>query len=658
MAETRRRLAKLVCIRGVSDSSLAAVLTALQGQVVPEASRREISHAAFVEYDAEISEVLKLPLSKGGDFEWYICRPTILVQRCVRRSPALRRLFARVSSTPGDPWHIVLAHDEVTPGAVLRPFNKRKFVGFYMSFLQLGFAALRHEICWFPLAILRTCILDTVEGHLSCAVGALLRAIFLRDGSNFLQGIVLDLDSGPTMLFARFQAHLGDEAGLSKALVCKGAAGFRPCFKCGNVLKKQSEVAGGGSGLVEIDCLDDSLFVHNTDEEVWRQFDAIVAAKGVVTKGELETMQKAAGLTAVANGVLSDPELRGIFKPVSSHTYDWMHTWLSNGVVSAEVYNFLNAVKAAGIADVYSKLEAYCQAAWCSPVQHRELSRNIHVMFCKARENASKDHWRSTASELLTGLPLLRHFAEQIVAIHIPAVRANLDSLCLCCRVVDLLQDTKGGTINVPLLRRAIVEHLRKHASVYGSEAWVPKLHFALHVPQQVQRDQGLLDCFVVERSHLLPKLIATEIKNPVIFEKSAIARILLTRLEDLEKFCELPGLLGNDAAISPELSEALGADTVLAAGGHFDGIQVYRDDVLLVDGYTFQLSAVCKSGDRFFLLGCLFDLVRNLSASSAVWRKQALLHLLPLRGQRVRRCHFWSQRSDGTWLTLHPVLS
>ncbi len=430
---------------------------------------------------------------------------------------------------------------------------------------------------------------------------------------------------------------------------------MRPCLKCANVLKKNSEVTS--PSIVEIDCIDEQKFVANTDEEVWRQFDLLMASVGVVGKGELEARQKAAGLTIVNNGVLSDMELRRFVKPVSSHTYDWMHTWLSNGVCSVEVYKFLQACKGSGFNDVYPKLEEYCKAEWCFPYQHRSQARSIHSMFCKSREAASKEHWRSSASELLTGYPLLRHFAERVVAIHYPALQQHVESLCLCFRVVDILQDTKGGTIDTSLLQRAIVQHLRKHRSVYGPTDWLPKLHFALHLPRQVERDQVLTDCFVLERPHLLPKTITNEIKNPITFERSAIARVLLARMQDLERFDERPGLMGKDVTMCPELSRALGADAVLSSAGRFDGIHIQRGDVLLVDGYTFHLSAVCKSDDRFFFLGAVFDSVRYLSPSSGVWRLQSGLQMLQWREQRVRRCHAWTQQADGTWLTLHPAL-
>ena len=199
MEDKRRRVAKLLSVSGVTDSALFRSLKQLRGEEVPEASREFCRQAALSEYDNEVALQLKLPLLAGGSFDWDICRPSALVQRCVRKSAAMRRLFARVPSSPTSPWHIVLAHDEVTPGAVLRPNNKRKFLSFYMSFLQFGHAALRQNCCWFPLGVIRSTVLKKVDGGVSCAFRVMLRAMLLQDGGNFVDGVVLDLDAGPTM---------------------------------------------------------------------------------------------------------------------------------------------------------------------------------------------------------------------------------------------------------------------------------------------------------------------------------------------------------------------------------------------------------------------------------------------------------------------------
>ena len=98
-----------------------------------------------------------------------------------------------------------------------------------------------------------------VDGGVSCVFRMMLRAMLLQDGGNFVDGVVLDLDAGPTMFFAQFRSHLGDEAALSRGLSCKGASGIRPCIRCANLLKKGSNVTC--HGVVEIDCFDEEKLV-------------------------------------------------------------------------------------------------------------------------------------------------------------------------------------------------------------------------------------------------------------------------------------------------------------------------------------------------------------------------------------------------------------
>ena len=129
-----------------------------------------------------------------------------------------------------------------------------------------------------PLGIIRSTVFHKVDGGVSCALRMLLRAMLLQDGGNFVDGVVLHLDAGPPMFFAQFRSHLGDEAALSRGLSCKGASGMRPCIRCANLLKKGSNVTC--PGVVEIDCFDEEKLVANTDAEVFRQFDLLIAAQG------------------------------------------------------------------------------------------------------------------------------------------------------------------------------------------------------------------------------------------------------------------------------------------------------------------------------------------------------------------------------------------
>ena len=231
-----------------------------------------------------------------------------------------------MNSNPENPWSLILAHDEITPGNLLRPDNTRKFTSFYISFLEFGHQALRHEQCWFLVGVLRTKILQHVVGGFSCAAKKLLRALLVEAGS-FTHGIMLPLSAGPTLLFAKLGVHLGDEAALSSLLCCKGASGIRPCTKCANVVKRDSGLAARSHRVVEVTCFEPVRFVRTDDNYVWSMHDRLAAMQENVTVGEFEKHQRAYGLSLNNDGVVADRELRAYVLPVTSMYFDWQHTF-------------------------------------------------------------------------------------------------------------------------------------------------------------------------------------------------------------------------------------------------------------------------------------------------------------------------------------------
>eukprot|EP00959_Pyramimonas_sp_CCMP1952_P114422 2392497-Pyramimonas_sp.AAC.1 len=91
-------------------------------------------------------------------------------------------MFARAPSAPGRPWSAVLARDEVAPGSVLRPRNRRNIVAFYISFIELG-RALRREFSRLPLGMVRSAQVEKVRGGLAGAHKWLARRLLLEDGN-------------------------------------------------------------------------------------------------------------------------------------------------------------------------------------------------------------------------------------------------------------------------------------------------------------------------------------------------------------------------------------------------------------------------------------------------------------------------------------------
>ena len=563
----------------------------------------------------------------------------------------------REVSSPAQPWSLILAHDEITPGNVLRPDNARKFSCFYFTFHEFGDFAIRHEAVWFHVGVLRSSIASKVVGGLGCAVRLLMRALVVEE-HGFTNGVVLPLDDGPTLLFARLRNHLGDEGGLAAGLCIKGAAGIRPCLACANVVKKGSDLIGrGAAALVEISCTDANQFVNCSDADVWRVYDRLVALDAHATRTEMDRQLKAAGVNLNANGIIADVGLRGYVGPVSSLTYDWQHTYLSNGVASQEMFEFLSSCKKHGIHSMYSVLETFCKADWTWPQQLKSSGKSIANVFNKVRERASHDHWKSGASELLTVIPLVRHFAESIVLVRHPQLHLHVKSLLSCFKVIDMLQDAKGGPCNSDALSRAVKHHLDLHKSCYGEKEWKPKMHYALHIPSQILRDNMLFDCFVVERSHQVPKLIATAIQHTASFEKSVIARALLARLRELAVFDERSGLRGRQDDF-PEMGNELGRQDVRCASqAAVSGFQIHSGDMLFVGNHVISMKLAIASGDDLGVLGHACDLATRRSSTAAEYSVQAGLSFMWLGNHRIRRAHVWTTLASGHILVLAPDL-
>ena len=550
------------------------------------------------------------------------------------------------------PWSLVLAHDEITPGAVLRPDNARKFVSFYFTFGELGDVAIRHEWAWFHLAVLRSSVVDKVVGGMSCVLRCVLRALVL-DGDNFTAGVVLPLEEGPTLFFAQVRNHLGDESALSRGLAVKGASGIRPCVKCANVLKKASDLACRRPGLVEISCTTPESFVAVSDRCLWASYDRLAVTRTAVSQAAFENHQKATGININANGVLADQALREHFKPIESLTFDWQHTFLSNGVAAQELFSFLTACRQNGVPNIWSLLEQFCAANWTWPLQHRAEGQAIHKVFNKSRERASQDHWKSGASELLCAYPLVRRFAESVLLPQIPALAGQVRSLLLCCRVLDLLQDCKGGVSDINIIERAIRNHLCSHRAVYGDQDWRPKFHYALHIPEQLRRDARLYDCFVVERSHQLPKDLAAAVKNTGGFERSVIARSLLVRLRRLEELPARSALQGPTQAF-PELARLTGEPALrIASKCVLSGLVFAAGDIVLCDDFAIEFEAAVEGAGRLGVLGRLLVIVARPSATTAECKSEGGQSLLWTSDLRVRRPHAWTSLASGRTLLL-----
>ncbi len=153
-------------------------------------------------------------------------QPQLLLQKYVHQSSALAAAFKEAlrdhPNTYNSPWSMVVYFDELTPGNVLRPDNRRKIMAVYMGFKELG----AHIICkteaWFTIAVVRMTQVREVVGGWSHMLRVLLRRVFLDQPSFSSAGVLLQFDQ-PHLFFATLTNIIADEAALKLALDSKGA---------------------------------------------------------------------------------------------------------------------------------------------------------------------------------------------------------------------------------------------------------------------------------------------------------------------------------------------------------------------------------------------------------------------------------------------------
>ena len=143
------------------------------------------------------------------------------------------------------------------------------------------------------------------------------------------------------ILPVRLHAICPDGEGLKVATGWKGASGLKPCLFCWNVLQKNHALLdvtdAGMSGFVDITHANMSNFKKSNASE-WRKANDEMqthAEDATMTKTAKEEYSKFCGFNYTPQGLLKDEPLRSLDWP-RIWRYDWMHTYLQNGVVNVE----------------------------------------------------------------------------------------------------------------------------------------------------------------------------------------------------------------------------------------------------------------------------------------------------------------------------------
>ena len=148
-------------VPAVSARALFAVVRDIAQYGLPVAySRSDIRSARNSVCDAATPHrraVQHLPLHGLPAPGIEIAHPAALLWYLFAHCEGWRRLLlSRHSAVPSSetaPWHMILYTDEVTPGNVIGVQPRRKSQCMYVSFFELGAAALAREDAWLTIAI-------------------------------------------------------------------------------------------------------------------------------------------------------------------------------------------------------------------------------------------------------------------------------------------------------------------------------------------------------------------------------------------------------------------------------------------------------------------------------------------------------------------------
>lgn len=533
----------LACtVPGITDSALQRMLVKLRQfpEILEQDNVRTARGQAYLNMFSEVASQVQLPMSDGTESSWHLGRLQLLLPLFVSKHAEFKELFhAQLLERPSTferPWRLIVYNDEVVPGNVIKPDNLRKFVIFYCSFLEFD-QALRSELAWLPIAVLRSQRLKDVDGRLATVCKVLMQQCFLGSEGLDTEGCTIPF-AKPLLFFAKFHNLLCDESAIAASLGCKGHAGLRPCILCKNCVMKGSEldVADGTGYLVSICVSDIEQFDPATDADLWHLADMLLDAKDRVSKKEFDRLEKATGLNCVKHGLLFCEPLRKHVPVASTTTFDTMHNFFSHGIAALEVNLFvtwLGQEFKIGFREVHT----FCCADW--KMRSRGNVQSVAAsVFRPTKEKMSQNTgFRGLASDVIAVLPLLRHLAVTVVIPKAGNVK-EVQSFLALSDVVIYVQNLKMkrlGTIadsELDQLQQMQRRHLDCFIVAWGENAVLPKHHYSLHLPHAIRRDGILLDAFALERKHRNAKRIASSIDNSVHFERSLHSRVLNEQLQ------------------------------------------------------------------------------------------------------------------------------
>lgn len=623
-------VAKLLTVKGVSQSGIAKLVGALnQGHSQRGVKRKLQSHVKAnqqhtIDLDLICSttgEAVSVPFANVATFMESLAQQNgffmqVLSQLALKNNP--------------EPFQLLLYFDEVVPGNVISPDNQRKSYILYVSFLRFN-TWLGLEESWLPVGVVRHKTVDKIAGGFSaymCAVIAALQKQLCPEA-----GLCFKLGEASFLLSVNKEfLFLADEAALKSMLSVKGASGMKPCFKCKNVLYKAANKASKDPYFTTISEPEPHCFDRTTDEDVNTVINYLEAAQPTKSKKEFEQLQTLSGFNFVSEGVLGNQEVRSTVK-VANVLFDPMHCYFSNGLVGAELSMFFKTLAKIKSVDLsWDSFALLVTSDWkpCSHMTMQKCTHSRRVQLCRSRLVEGADHYRGSASELLSITPFLIFFVDHVAKPMCDSISSHCDSFLSLLLASKLLYRSKlnAKPLNTELLLNHQRAHMQMFCHVYGEQKCRPKHHYQFHLGEQYEHLQQVVDCFATERKNAEFKLnVAPFCRKLQIFERSCLNVLMVKQaandLDATQALEEgLQGAIAQDVLLASELGTSrLEIAVALKLGMVVVKVGCFRIFPNISRGLMVQ--AALSTDDGFFLLGEIWSLeAERLNFAYSWWSR------------------------------------
>lgn len=371
---------------------------------------------------------------------------------------------------------------------------------------------------WFEVLVVRASLMEEIAGGVSALMGAILDSFFDVDRHHMqLGGVCLRLaDESMAHIFLSLGMLIADEAALHAALACKGSSGLKPCMLCGNVFNRRSVrqiLENDKSGMAVLhDCDDMNKCMRHTMESLAAIVATLRQSAGEMSNKDFQELQTRLGWNYEPAGLMFSERWRTLVSPPSVCTFDWMHIFFVNGIFNAHAGLLLREMRTRKVTP--DMLHQYC-SEWRWPAAVGSASGADVFGPKRVRSSLESSSLKAGASEGLSLWPVMANFCRALASNHPDEV---LKQHCSCflrlAAVLELLQASMRRRISAEGLMDAIRSYLRAFVAVYGAEHVVPKFHYALHLPEILERCHFLPSCFVHERKHRMPKRYGNQVQN------------------------------------------------------------------------------------------------------------------------------------------------